>query len=109
MHHDKNQDGNSTLSSPSVALQMRSSFGHSFPRQEVFLSKVRARSRSFLSFRSDHGTELDAYFEEVPLFVPGSHIEPDATAREKALRRGEIVVGDQRENILEVYEGKEKV
>ncbi|KAI0074444.1 general substrate transporter [Panus rudis PR-1116 ss-1] len=38
--------------------------------------------------------ELDYYFEKVPLFVPGSHVElRSASEREEELRRGRIVVG----------------
>ncbi|TBU22400.1 general substrate transporter [Dichomitus squalens] len=37
--------------------------------------------------------ELDAYFETVPIFVPGSGVYvPDATTREEELRQGKIMV-----------------
>lgn len=49
--------------------------------------------------------ELDAYFEKVPLFVPGSGIElRDPAAREKELREGKVVVGGVLEDVKEVRE-----
>ena len=37
--------------------------------------------------------ELDAYFESVPVFIPGSGVYvPDATVREEELRQGKVMV-----------------
>ena len=49
-------------------------------------------------------TELDSYFNKVPLFVPGSHVElTDASVREKELRAGKLIVGGE-EDVKEVRE-----
>jgi hypothetical protein len=45
-------------------------------------------------------TELDDYFSRIPLFVPGSHIQPkDSNAREEELRHGRIVIGGHEEDV----------
>ena len=37
--------------------------------------------------------ELDAYFESIPVFIPGSGVYvPDATVREEELRQGKVMV-----------------
>ena len=39
-------------------------------------------------------TELDSYFDNIPLFVPGSHTGlRDASDREKELREGKVHIG----------------
>ncbi|THH32802.1 hypothetical protein EUX98_g1414 [Antrodiella citrinella] len=39
-------------------------------------------------------TELDAYFDQVPLFVPHLHLDASNPAtREEELRRGRVLVG----------------
>ncbi|PSR76768.1 hypothetical protein PHLCEN_2v8220 [Hermanssonia centrifuga] len=54
--------------------------------------------------------ELDHYFEEVPVFVPGSYAGlKDPNAREQELRRGRVVVGGQAEDVTDILEEKEKV
>ena len=45
--------------------------------------------------------ELDAYFETVPIFVPGSQVYvPDAKTREEELRQGKVMVPDGAESDL---------
>ncbi|KAI0370481.1 general substrate transporter [Pilatotrama ljubarskyi] len=52
--------------------------------------------------------ELDAYFETVPLFVPGSTVYvPDGKTREEELRQGKIMVPEGVE-VEEVLDEKEK-
>ncbi|KAK7684536.1 hypothetical protein QCA50_012483 [Cerrena zonata] len=54
--------------------------------------------------------ELDSYFEKVPLFVPGSHVElRDPAAREEELRAGKLVVGGVEEDVKEVREKDSEV
>lgn len=51
--------------------------------------------------------ELDYYFDRVPLFVPGSHVElKDPNAREEELRQGRIVVGGQEDDVRDVEDLK---
>ncbi|KAI1794399.1 general substrate transporter [Ganoderma leucocontextum] len=51
--------------------------------------------------------ELDAYFESVPIFVPGSSVYvPDAMAREEELRQGKVTVPEGDESVEdEKYKG----
>ncbi|TBU37986.1 hypothetical protein BD309DRAFT_1084335, partial [Dichomitus squalens] len=51
--------------------------------------------------------ELDAYFETVPIFIPGSGVYvPDATTREEELRQGKIMVPEGAES--DIGDEKEK-
>lgn len=52
--------------------------------------------------------ELDAYFESVPVFVPGSKVRPpeDANQREEELRQGKILVPEHAES--DIIDEKEK-
>ena len=44
--------------------------------------------------------ELDDYFNRVPIFVPGSHLElKDADEREEELRHGRIIVGGHEDDV----------
>ena len=51
-------------------------------------------------------TELDSYFENIPIFVPGSHTGlKDASDREKELRQGKVHMGGAAvEEIMEKLE-----
>lgn len=43
--------------------------------------------------------ELDAYFDTVPIFVPGSKVYvPDAETREEELRQGKLKVPERAES-----------
>ena len=44
--------------------------------------------------------EIDAYFDSVPIFVPGSKVQvPDANAREEELRQGRVIVDGHEEDV----------
>ena len=46
--------------------------------------------------------ELDAYFETVPIFVPGSAVHvPDAGTREEELRHGKIMASERDESVAD--------